>query len=201
VRLSWSTNERGELRGLAPGAVLKDIALESLDLPGVARMEITGNRPITKWMSHYPAGEVGDQMDLLLNNDFVPRMVAVPRIPVPNPFDAATVLASLKTHIDQDLVALKLVEPVLVMELDRWFDAAIAATKSGNSAALKADIKELRKLLKQEHEDVDKEIAGEEMDDEDKNKTAKRQIAKIAARVLDFDLKYIEERVKGKIEG
>jgi hypothetical protein len=198
VRLSWSTNERGELPGLAPGAVLKDMALESLDLPGVTRMEITGNHPITKWMSHYPAGEVGDQMDLLLNNDFVPRMVAVPRIPVPNPFDAATVLASLKTHIDQDLVALKLVEPALVTELDRWLDAAIAAAKTGNSAALKVDIKELRKLLKREYEDVDKENAGEDFDDENKNKSAKRQIDKLAARVLDFDLKYVERLVKGE---
>ena len=34
-------------------------------------------------------------------------------------------------------------------------------------------------------------------DDDDKEKKPKPRIAKLAAKVLDFDLKYVEKRVKG----
>lgn len=197
VRLSWSTNERGELRGLAPGAVLKDIALESLDLPGMAHMEIRGNRPITKWMSHYPAGEVGDQMDLLLKNDFVPRTVAVPRIPVPAPFNAAVVLGSVQQHVKTDMVSMQLIDPALLTLIDRSLTQAIAAAQGGNTTSLLHEIKSLRKLLKQEHADVDKDDDGGQ-DNDDKEKKTDSPIDKLAARVLDFDLKYVEKRVKGE---
>lgn len=197
VRLSWSTSERGELRGLASGAILKDMALDSLDLPGVARMEITGNSPITKWLGHYPAGEVGDQMDLLLNNDFVPRTVAVPRIPVPTPFVPAVVLGSIQQHVKTDMVSMQLIDPALLVLIDRGLTQAIAAAQGGNTPSLLHEIKNLRKLLKQEHADVDKDDDGDQ-DNDDKEKKTKSPIDKLAARVLDFDLKYVEKRVKGE---
>lgn len=195
VRLSWSTYERGELRGLAPGAVLKDMALESLDLPGVTRMEIRGDRPITKWMSHYPAGEVGDQMDILLKNDFVPRTVAVPRIPIPIPFNAAEALGSIQQHIKTDMASMQLIDPALLTLIDRSLTQAVAAAQGGNTPSLLHEIKSIRKLLKQEHMDVDKDEE-EDQDDNGKEKNAKSPIDKLAARVLDFDLKYVEKRVK-----
>ena len=90
---------------------------------------------------------------------------------------------------------MKLVEPALVAELDRWLETAAAAARSSNTAALRADIKEARRLLKQEHADVDKDDDGDR--DDDKEKKVKPRIDKLAARVLDFDLKYVEKRVKG----
>jgi hypothetical protein len=94
------------------------------------------------------------------------------------------------------MVAMRLVEPSLVSGLDRWLEAAITAAKAGNTPALKADIKEARKLLKREYADVDddRDEAGED-DGKERRKTAR--IDKLAARVLDFDLKYVERRVKG----
>lgn len=197
--VSWSYR-RGQnpLAGLTPGYAQTGFGVESSDLPGVVEVELDGATPLIVWAGEIdPASEVGKQVNQLETSNFVRIASAVPRISVPSPYDAATVLTNIQKHLDTDLVGLKLVGPALVTELDRWLDAAIAAAKSGNSAALKADIKELRKLLKREHEDVDKENDGDAKDDDDKNKTTRRQIDKLAARVLNFDLKYVEKRVKG----
>ena len=78
--------------------------------------------------------------------------------------------------------------------IDRSLTQAIAAAQSGNTPSLLHEIKNLRQLLKQEHADVDQDNDG---DDDDKEKKPKPRIAKLAAKVLDFDLKYVEKRVKG----
>jgi hypothetical protein len=58
-------------------------------------------------------------------------------------------------------------------------------------------IKELRKLLKQEHADVDKDDEGDDFEDDKEKKPAGR-IDRLATRVLDFDLKYVEKRLEEK---
>jgi hypothetical protein len=89
---------------------------------------------------------------------------------------------------------MQLIDPALLGLIDRGLTQAIAAAQIGNTSSLLHEIKNLRKLLKQEHADVDQDNDG---DDDDKEKQPKPRIAKLAAKVLDFDLKYIEKRTKG----
>ena len=147
---------------------------------------------------------MGKQLSELEANNFVPRPAAVPLISVPDPFDAAAVLGSLREHVKTDLINLDQIDPVFAAQLDRLFETAIAAVNQGNLAAARSDIKALRRLLHKEHkglekadDDKDKKAKKDEEDEaHDKGKTG--LITKLAAKVLDFDLKYIEKRVKDK---
>ncbi len=136
---------------------------------------------------------VGIALSKLEHNDFATRNIAAPRIPNPAPYNALVVLAGIQKHLDTDLVSLKLVEPALVTDLDRWLGAAIAAAGQGNTQALRASLQEARKLLKQEHQDLDKD---DDLDEDDKPTQIKPRIDKLAARALDFDLRYVENRIK-----
>jgi len=150
-----------------------------------------------------PRGEFGKQVAELEHpeRNSVPRTAAVPLIPVPNPFDPAAVLTSVQKHVNQDLVAMKLVDPAFAFQLDRMLQAAIAAAKGGNTVALKSNLKDLRHMLKREHADVDAEDDDKDDGENDDQQKAKvRLIDKLAAKVLDFDFKYVEQRLSGKRE-
>jgi len=140
-------------------------------------------------MAHYLEGDF-----FFAHIDGVPRVAAVPRIPLPAPFNAAVVLGSIKQHVKTDMASMQLIDSALLALIDRGLTQAIAAAQGGNTPSLLHEIKSLRKLLKQEHADVDKDDDG---DDDDKERKPKSRIDKLAARVLDFDLKYVEKRVKG----
>ncbi len=202
LRLSWAYVGRDllddKISGLFPGQSLHGLALESSDLPGIAIVEIQGDRTTTAWLGNTPEinTSVGQRVAELEANDFIPRPAAVPLIPVPNPFDAAAVLTSMQKHVNQDLASMKLIDPAFASQLDRLFQAAIDAAKGGNTVALKGDIKDLRRMLKSEHADVDKDDEdGGKDDDDGKEKGKSRLIDKLAAKVLDFDLKYIQKRL------
>lgn len=195
--LSWTYFGGEYLSGLAPGKSLAGLSLESSDLPGIALVKISGAAPTTEWLGHYPVGVVGDQMEEIEKNNHIPRFAAVPKIPVGQPFDPALTLTGLQKHVNQDLVSMKLVDPVFASQLDRGLQAAIDAAKINNTKALKDHLKDLRHVLKREHGDVDKE--DDEDDDGDGDKVKKPGlIDKLAARVLDFDIKYVEKRISGK---
>lgn len=198
LRLSWIYDGNVDLGGLKPNEGLTGFGLESYDFPGVGVVKITGAARPTTWLGiPDPASAIGAQVNNLRANDFVPRPAAVPLIPVPNPFDAAAVLTSMQKHVNQDLIGMKLIEPAFASQLDRLFQTAIAAAKGGNTVALKGNLKDLRQMLKREHADVDKD--DDDWDKEDdgrgKEKDKFRLIDKLAARVLDFDLKYVQKRL------
>lgn len=196
LRLSWIYDGNVDLGGLKPNEGLTGFGLESFDLPGIGIVQITGAARPTTWLGiPDPASTVGKQVNNLRMNNFVPRHAAVPLIPVPNPFDAAAVLTSMQKHINQDLVAMKLVDPALASQMDSLFQTAIAAAKGGNTVALKGYLKDLRQMLKREHADVDQDDEGWDDDAKGKGKDKSRLIDKLAAKVLDFDLKYIQKRL------
>ena len=103
-------------------------------------------------------------------------------------------IAGIQQHIKTDMLSMQLVDAAFVSQLDPWFASAIDAAKRNNIEGLRHAIKELRRLLKQEHADADKD---DDRDDDDKEKKVKPRIDKLAARVLDFDFKYLEKRVQG----
>jgi hypothetical protein len=191
-RVNWSFDTSG---GLAPGRSQGGFSFESLHLPGVGIARLTG---AVNALNGFPDEGPGDDNPIypeyrkFMRNDFVSRFVAVPKIPVPTPFDAAMVLGGIQKHIKDDLLGMKLIDPVLASQLDRSLQAALDAAKINNTAAVRSNLKEARRLLKKEHEDVDSED-----DKDDANETRKSVlIDRLAAKVLDFDLKYVEKRLK-----
>lgn len=182
--------------GLMPGAS-QEYEFRSLLLPGVGTMSLRGDAPVTEFLDDGPdyTSAVGIVLNKLEQNDFVPRVVAAPRIAVPTPFDAAAVLANVQQHMKTDMLSMQLVDTSLIALLDPWFASAIDAANRNNNNGVRHAIKEMRRLLKQEHADVDRDDDGD-MGDDGKEKKTKPRIDKLAARVLDFDLKYVEKRVK-----
>lgn len=201
-RIGWHYSGSEDLGGIVPGASLDGLELRSRDLPGIGIMQLRGATPIQAYAGDGPSEEISDQVTELDKKDFVPRTVALPKIPVPSPFNAAAVLTSLRKHVKNDLVKMQLIEPELANRLDQSFASAIEAASRGSSEGLLQELKALRHMLKGFGETEEDEHAAKKKDDsddrEDKVKTGDwpHPIAKLAVRVLDFDLKYIEKRVK-----
>ena len=211
LRLAW--NFRGDefLGGLAPGRDLGGFALASVDLPGIAVVQITGAAPVTNWIGHAPQGVAGDQLDEIEKNNFVPRHAAVPRIPVPEPFDATTVLGSIQKHV-QELVTMELVEPVFAGQLDALFAAATEALGRDDAESALSHLKDLRHLIQQErHENKkdkkhkrEKKKKGkhddEGWDDQEEKAGRDHQVTRLAARVLRFDVRFVAKRLREELK-
>jgi hypothetical protein len=164
-----------------------------------------GNARPTTWLGHMPPIDtpVGRQVAFLESMNHVDQLAAAPKIQVPNPFDASVVLTNIQSHLDRELVVMKLVDPSLAGQLDRMLQAAITAAKGGNTEALKSNLKEIRQLLKSELGGMDKED-DDKNDDKDIAKDNEKENVKdkmLAAKVLDFDLKYIQRRLGEKQSG
>lgn len=202
VIVSWSywSDEYGT--GLKPSNSQSGFGYESRDLAGVAIIEARGavmpsqREDYTGNMDPHADTEIGKQYwKLLETSEYVRRFAAAPKISVPDPFDTAVVLSGIQKHLNQDLVFLKLIDPVFASQLDRLLQAAIDAAKINATKAVRDHLKDLRKLLKKEHDDADKEDNEVESDPE-KVKGGQVLIDKLAAKVLDFDFKYVEKRLK-----
>jgi len=199
LNVSWTWDYRNLDRtedGIKPGESQGRLAIHSSDLPGVTIVRLRGGVPTQGFPDSGPDPQspVGKQFNELHSHDYVVRYAAAPKIPTGNPLDPVLTLTGLQKHLNQDLVSMKLVDPIFASQLDRGLQAAIDAAKLSNTKALKDYVKDLRKALKKEHDDVDKE---DDYKDDDKPKKS-GSIDKLAAKVLDFDLKYVEKRVGGK---
>jgi hypothetical protein len=203
LRLSWMYRGQVHRGGLEPGNDVVGLRVLSHDLPGVAMAQIKGATRATVWLGEMPPGAVRKRADQLLASDFVPRYAVAPTIAVPTPFAVAPVLSNLQRHVDKDLVAMKLIDPALAARLDPLFAAAMAAAEGGNNVALRNNLRSLRRALRDGSDrdglsdnrqgDDAIEDAGEKIEiDRD------RRIARIARHVLEFDLKYVERRVRPK---
>ena len=184
--------------GLPPGQRQAHYAVVKSDLPGMGHLWLSGASSMIGFSDEGPRGKMAEYLEgdfFFAHIDGVPHVAAVPRIPVPAPFSAAVVLGSIQQHVKTDMVSMQLIDPALLALIDRGLTQAIAAAQGGNTPSLLHEIKSLRKLLKQEHAGVDKD--DDDRDDNGKEKKVKSRIDKLAARVLDFDLKYVEKRVKG----
>ena len=194
--LSWSCSTNNRVCSLAPGDRQGGFVADSKDLPGILMVEITGYARPTTWIGEYePSTPVGKQIEDLTTRDFVGRLAVAPRIPVPTPFDAAAVLRGIQKHVDSDLVNLGLVNPSFAAQLNRWFQAAIAAVSNGNLGAVRNDLNELHRLLEREHKGLDRgDQEGEDTKGRDRGQSS--LIDRLAAQVLAFDLKYVEHQLR-----
>jgi hypothetical protein len=185
--------------GLRPGNLVSGFRFFSLDLPGVGLAQLRGFGDMGPgFADEGPDGDISDQLDKLMENDYVPHITAVPTIAVPVPFDASVLLNRIRAHV-ATWPGKRLVDPAFASHLDRYLAAAADAYRLDNAKAGKDHIETLRKMLAKEHHNVDHD--DEDNDDAEERKTATRfSIDRLAARVLDFDLRYVLKRMEREHE-
>jgi hypothetical protein len=189
--LTWLHDRANAGEGLPPGGKLSGFIIESGDLPGIGVVEIRGNARVATWLGHFPdmATPVGRQANDLLEKDFVAVIAAFPRIAVDNPFNGTNTLEALRSHITKEVLDLKLIDPTIAAQLDRLLEAASNAVRLDNNKAARAYLHDGFVLLMRSFPDINRGQLGEDgVEYED----AKR----LAARVIAFNLKYIEKRLK-----
>lgn len=196
-RISWNSSSEPD-RGIRPGSTLEGFGFSSHALPGIGFAQMEGDHPPRGWSGEGPtdSSAIWPALKKLEDNDFVPRNAAVPTIAVPVPFDAAVLLDNIRAQM-LTWTGMKLLDPAFATQLDRYMIAAANAYRSNQIKAGKEQIESLRKLLEREHRYLDRD--DEDNEDTTEHKTATRfSIDRLAARVLDFDLRYVLKRTEGE---
>ncbi len=188
--------------GVMPGSEVRDFGFLSLDLPGIGSMQLEGevkNHGVYKDEGPDPEeSAIVSQLDQIEQNDFVTRNIAAPLIAIPLPFNAAILLDSIRAHV-ATWPGKQLLDPAFAAQLDRYMVAAAESYRHNQPKDAKEHIKTLRKMLDHEHKILDHD----DEDDEDtpEHKAATRNtIDRLAARVLDFDLRYVLKRMEKESE-
>ena len=205
LNIGWHYNNEtfNTSLGIQPGETLSGFGIISTDLPGVLGAHLIGN---TKFHQFDFSGEGPDpsktdiarQMQVIEQNDFVLRNIAAPLVIVPNPYDAAIVLDRIRTHVATWL-GKQLLDPAYAAQLDRYIGSAADAYRRNEPKAGREQIEALRKMLDHEHKYLDHD--DEDNDDTPEHKAATRlTIDRLAARVLDFDLRYVLKRMEKEHE-
>jgi hypothetical protein len=190
LRVSWSSIKAS----LPAGTSLNGIGFFSYDLPSIGIAQLQGDSAIQEFVDEGPVGEVGEQLHKLVQNDFVPRNAAVPAIAVPTPFDAAVLLDRIRSQM-LTWPGKQLLDPAFATQIDRNMVAAANAFRNNQPKAGREQIESVRKMLDHEHNYLDHD--DEDNDDTPEHKAATRlTIDRLAARVLDFDLRYVLKRME-----
>ncbi len=178
--------------GIQPNGHLRGFGFSSQSLPGVGVAQFEGKRDaINGYAGEGPDrdSDIAKQIQALDDNDFVPRNAAVPTIVIPMPFDAAVLLDRIRIHV-ATWPGKQLVDSAYAAQLDRYLSAAANAYRLHNPKTGKEHMETLRRMLAKEHHNVDHD--DEDSDDAEERKAQTRfTIDRLAARVLDFDLRYV----------
>lgn len=193
-RVSWRPNTGG----IQAGHTLTGFGFSSLDLPGIGPSQTDCLSDVFGFPDEGPVEDsaVLAELNRLRDNDFITRPAAVPTIAVPTPFDAVVTLERIQTQM-HTWIGKQLLDATFSAQLDRSFQSAISAYRLSQPKVGKQEIQAMRELIEKEQPDADREDdkgdRGEKGDDNDK--TERALIDKLAARVLDFDLKYVTRRM------
>ena len=198
-RIGWRTKVAN---GMHPGG-RADYGFRSRDLPGIIQGELYGYAPNSQKipgeeLQNPNDGGFGQQYtELVFKKNFVTRNAAVPTIAVPDPFDAAVTLERIQTQM-HTWIAMQLLDATFSSQLDRSFQSAISAYRLNQPKVGKKEIQTMRELLKKEQPDLGRDEEHESDKSQEKNDDRKSAlIDRLAARVLDFDLKYVIKRAGG----
>lgn len=181
------------------GRTLSGFGFNSLDLPGMGEARMDGlysESEIFGFPDDGPLQDsaIFDELNQLRDNDFVRRNAAVPTIAVPVPFDAAVLLDRIRAHV-ATWTGKQLLDPAFAAQLDRYMVAAADAYRRNQPKVAREQLESLRKILEREHKHLDHD--DEDHEDTDEHKTATRlTIDRLAARILDFDLKFVLKRAE-----
>lgn len=193
-----------DTHSIQAGRSLSGFTFSSLDLPGMGVAQISGlysESEIFGFPDDGPLQDsaVFDELNRLRDNDFVRRNAAVPTIVVPVPFDAAILLDCIRTHV-ATWPSKQLLDPALATQLDRYLVSAADAYRRNQLKAGKEHIETLREMLKREHKELDHDDdengTHTERNDDHRATTQRILIDRLAARILDFDLKYVLKRTE-----
>ncbi len=193
VRIGWSSSVEHST-GLKPGSAIQGFGFSSTALPGIIEAHLSGDSPVHGWSGEGPPEDsaITQQLNEIEAHDFVPRNAAVPTIGVPVPFDAAVLLDRIRTQV-ATWPGKQLLDSAFAAQLDRSTVAAANAFRNNQPKAGREHIESLRKMLEHEHKYLDHD--DEDNDDTAEHKAATRlTIDRLAARVLDFDLRYVLKR-------
>lgn len=185
--------------GISPGLKQAGFGFVSRDLPAIGQVKLWGKAPISEWVDEGPLpwSVVGNQFHVLVMNDFVLRNAAVPTIAVPTPFDPAVTLERIQTQM-HTWIGMQLLDATFSAQLDRYFQSAISAYRLNQPKVGKKEIQAMRELLKKEQPDLGRDEEHESDKSQEKNDDRKSAlIDRLAARILDFDLKYVTKRMDG----
>ncbi len=190
LRIGWiNINTSRPVSGISAGAVRGGFGFSSKDIPGIGVTQLQGETPVRSFVDEGPTGEIADQLEKLTQNDYIARFAAIPTIAVPNPFDAAVLLDRIRSHV-ATWPSKQLLDPAFAAQLDRTMVAAADAFRNNQPKAGREHIESLRKLLGKEHRFLDHD--DEDNDDTPEHKAVTRlTIDRLAARVLDFNLRYV----------
>ncbi|WP_283745258.1 hypothetical protein [Sideroxydans sp. CL21] len=199
LRIGWMfASLNSPNAGLIAGSTQNGFGYSSKNIPGIVMAQFSGHSPILGFVDEGPSGEIANQLENLTQNDFVTRYAAVPTIAAPIPFDAAVLLDSIHTQM-LTWTGMQLLDPAFASQLDRYIVAAANAYRSNQPKVGKEDIESVRKLLEHEHNYLDHDE--EDHEDTAEHKAATRlTIDRLAARVLDFDLRYVLKRMEHEHE-
>ena len=200
LRIGWDPTYNFALEkdgeGIKPGGAVRGFGFSSSTLPGIIDAHLSGDSPVHGWSGEGPSedSDIFQQALEIQMHDFVSRNAAVPTIAVPMPFDAAILLDRIRTHV-ATWPGKQLIDAAFAAQLDRYMVAAADAYRLNQPKAGKENIKAIRKLLEHEHKYLDHD--DEDNDDTAEHKAATRlTIDRLAARVLDFDLRYVLKRTE-----
>ena len=196
ISCSFDNLDDAKRNGLQIGETQTGFGFASVDLPGIGEGRLSGFGDIGPgFLDEGPRdNEIRNQLNELQLNDFVSRNAVIPTIAVPVPYDAAVLLDGIRAQM-LTWSGKQLLDPAFATQLDRYMIAAANAYRSNQPKAGKENIESVRKLLEHEHRYLDH-------DEEDNEDTAERKAAtrltidRLAARVLDFDLRYVLKRME-----
>lgn len=196
-RWDYSTKNNNTAVGIQPGESVNGFGYTSPDLPGVFVAKLTGNTPYHHFDfsgpgPSYTRSDIGKEMAKITNNDFIPRNVAAPLIIVPRQFDAAFILDGIRTHV-ATWPARHLADSAFAAQLDRYLEAAAESFRRNQPTTGGEHIHTIRKMLAKEHHHIDHDDEDDE-DTEEHKRATRHTIDRLAARVLDFDLRYVLKR-------
>jgi hypothetical protein len=198
VRVAWDSAidhvTDKSLDGIRPGNKVNGFGFTSTALAGISLVQFMGNHPPRAYPDEGPLEDsaIIQQLNDIEAHDFVPRNAAVPTIAVPMPFDAAVLLDRIRTHV-ATWPGKQLLDPAFAARLDSYMAAAANAYRLNNTKAGKEHIMTMRQMLAKEHRNLNHD--DEDDDDTEEHKVATRlTIDRLAARVLDFDLRYVLKR-------
>ena len=185
------------------GDTLTGFGFKSIDLPGVGESKLSGGLALFGYPDDGPDEDspIYEQIMKLRDNNFVVRPAAVPTISLPAVFDAAVVVDRIGEHV-ATWPGKQLADATLAAQLDAELVATANAYRANQPEVARDHIEILLDMIRREHKDIDRED-----DDEHDNTRAEKEqsrkattqpirLDRLAARVLDFDLKYVLKRMK-----
>ena len=201
IRIGWNPfrdDVTGKSKdGIKPGVRLAGFGFYSHALPGIGSVQMEGNSSIPKMLKYDPNSEVSviDQLLIIEENDHAYGNAAVPAIILQTPFDPVATLEQLQDHIKQWTTS-ELLDRAFHSKLRRSLQEAIKAYRKKDTKVAIEHLETTRQLIRKEQPDSDKSDPQNE-ENEILYVTRGLVIDKLAARILDFDLKYVINHTGG----